>query len=74
MKIERPQSKQPLPANAKLMFKGIMFDTYQWEVDGYDGSKSSMGLEIYLNNSKLDIKQIHLVSINPGDLINIKSK
>jgi 8-oxo-dGTP pyrophosphatase MutT (NUDIX family) len=39
MKIERPKSKQPLPENAKLVFKGVMFDTYQWEVDGYDGSK-----------------------------------
>lgn len=28
-----------MPENAKLVFKGIMFDTYQWEVDGYDGSK-----------------------------------
>lgn len=39
MKIERPKSKQPLPENADLVFKGIMFDTYQWEVEGYDGKK-----------------------------------
>ena len=39
MEIKRPPSKQPLPENAKLVFKGIMFYTYQWEVDGYDGSK-----------------------------------
>jgi 8-oxo-dGTP pyrophosphatase MutT (NUDIX family) len=39
MKIERPKSKQPLPENAKLVFKGVMFDTYQWDVEGYDGSK-----------------------------------
>jgi len=39
MNIERPKSKQPLPENAKLVFKGTMFDTYQWEVIGYDGSK-----------------------------------
>ena len=39
MNIQRPKSKQPLPENAKLVFKGIMFDTYQWEVEGYDGSK-----------------------------------
>jgi len=39
MNIERPKSKQPLPENAKLVFKGIVFDTYQWEIDGYDGSK-----------------------------------
>ncbi len=39
MEIKRPQSKQPLPENAKLVFKGVMFDTYQWEVEGYDGCK-----------------------------------
>ncbi len=39
MKIERPVSKQPLPEDAKLVFKGVMFDTYQWEVEGYDGNK-----------------------------------
>jgi 8-oxo-dGTP pyrophosphatase MutT (NUDIX family) len=39
MNIQRPVSKQPLPENAKLVFKGVIFDTYQWEVDGYDGSK-----------------------------------
>ncbi len=39
MKIDRPKSKQPIPENAKRVFKGVMFDTYQWEVDGYDGSK-----------------------------------
>jgi 8-oxo-dGTP pyrophosphatase MutT (NUDIX family) len=39
MNIKRPESKQPLPKNAKKVFKGIIFDVYQWEVDGYDGSK-----------------------------------
>lgn len=39
MEIQRPKSKQPLPENAKLVFKGVMFDTYQWEVEGYDGKK-----------------------------------
>jgi len=41
MKIDRPTSKQPLPENAKLVFKGVVFDTYQWEIDGYDGSKKT---------------------------------
>jgi 8-oxo-dGTP pyrophosphatase MutT (NUDIX family) len=39
MEIQRPTSKQPMPENAKLVFKGVIFDTYQWEVNGYDGSK-----------------------------------
>src|SRR3989344_3550285 len=39
MNIQRPKSKQPMPAHAKKVFKGVMFDTYQWEVDAYDGSK-----------------------------------
>ena len=41
MKITRPISKQPMPENAKLVFKGVVFDTYQWEIDGYDGSKKT---------------------------------
>lgn len=39
MKVERPQSKQPIPEDAKLVFKGKIFDTYQWEQEMYDGSK-----------------------------------
>lgn len=38
MEIVRPASKQPLPENAKKVFTGIVFDVYQWEVKGYDGS------------------------------------
>lgn len=38
MNIIRPISKQPIPDNAKLVFKGKVFDTYQWEVVASDGS------------------------------------
>lgn len=38
MKINRPQSSQPLPDDAKLVFKGKIFDTYQWDQKMYDGS------------------------------------
>lgn len=41
MKIERPKSKQPIPEDAKLVFKGKIFDTYQWEQEMYDGSKTT---------------------------------
>jgi len=34
----RPQSNQPLPEHAKLVFKGEMFDVYQWEQVMYDGT------------------------------------
>jgi 8-oxo-dGTP pyrophosphatase MutT (NUDIX family) len=37
MQVSRPQSKQPLPDHAKLVFKGKIFDVYQWEQEGYDG-------------------------------------
>lgn len=37
MEIQRPPSKQSLPSNAKLVFKGTIFDVYQWEQEGYDG-------------------------------------
>ena len=41
MKIQRPKSKQPLPENAKLVFRGAMFDVYQWEQEMFDGSKKT---------------------------------
>lgn len=38
MNIEKPKSKQPIPDHAKLVFKGVIFDVYQWEQKMYDGS------------------------------------
>lgn len=39
MNIKRPKSKQPMPENAQLVFKGFMFDVYQWEQEMFDGTK-----------------------------------
>lgn len=39
MKIERPASKQIMPPAAKLVFKGEIFEVYQWETVGYDGQQ-----------------------------------
>jgi ADP-ribose pyrophosphatase len=39
MDIIRPKSKQPIPEHAKKVFKGILFDVYQWEQELYDGKK-----------------------------------
>jgi ADP-ribose pyrophosphatase len=41
MNIERPKSKQPLPENAKRVFKGEIFDVYQWEQEMFDGTKAT---------------------------------
>ena len=38
MQIKRPISKQPIPETAKKVFKGVIFDVYQWELQGYDGN------------------------------------
>lgn len=38
MNIERPLSKQPLPPHAVCVFKGVMFDVYQWEQKMFDGT------------------------------------
>lgn len=38
MDIPRPKSKQQMPEDAKLVFKGKIFEVYQWEQEGYDGS------------------------------------
>src|SRR6187551_1248303 len=39
MNIQRPISKQPIPDHAQKVFKGQVFDVYQWEQEQYDGSK-----------------------------------
>jgi 8-oxo-dGTP pyrophosphatase MutT (NUDIX family) len=41
MKIERPKPVQQMSENAKLVFKGKIFDVYQWEQEMYDGSKAT---------------------------------
>ena len=41
MEIKRPESNQPMPNNAKRVFKGEIFDVYQWQQEMYDGSKTT---------------------------------
>ena len=41
MRIKRPESKQPIPEHAKRVFKGVMFDVYQWEQELFDGTKTT---------------------------------
>lgn len=41
MNIKRPASKQPIPDDAKKVFKGVLFDAYQWEQEMFDGSKAT---------------------------------
>ncbi len=41
MEIQRPKSKQPIPDNAKRVFKGVLFDVYQWEQEVFDGTKAT---------------------------------
>lgn len=38
MEIQRPLSKQLMPADAKCVFTGTMFSVYQWEQKLFDGS------------------------------------
>ncbi len=40
MEIHRPKSKQPIPDDAKRVFKGILFDVYQWQQELYDGTRT----------------------------------
>lgn len=39
MNIQRPKSKQPIPENASIVFRGKIFDVYQWEQEQFDGTK-----------------------------------
>ena len=38
--IKRPQSSQPLPKRAKLVYKGSIFQVYKWKQKLYDGSSA----------------------------------
>ncbi len=38
MEIKSPISKQPIPAHAQCVFKGKLFDVYQWEQVMFDGT------------------------------------
>ena len=41
MNIQQPESKQPIPENAKKVFDGVIFDVYQWEQEMFDGTKAT---------------------------------
>lgn len=38
MTIPRPASRQPMPEDAQLVFKGILFDVYHWQQEMFDGT------------------------------------
>jgi ADP-ribose pyrophosphatase len=39
MDIKRPEPHMHRPADARRVFKGVIFDTYHWEQEVFDGSK-----------------------------------
>lgn len=41
MPINRPTSRQPIPPDARRVFKGKLFDVYQWEQRLFDGSTAT---------------------------------
>ena len=41
MNIKKPKSAQPIPEHAKCVFKGVMFDVYQWEQELYNGTTTT---------------------------------
>ena len=41
MIIPRPPSRQPIPPDARRVFKGRLFDVYQWEQRLFDGSTAT---------------------------------
>ena len=36
--IPRPASRQPIPDHARCVFRGVLFDVYQWEQRLFDGT------------------------------------
>ncbi len=41
MHIPRPNSRQAIPPEAQCVFKGVLFDVYQWEQEMFDGSQET---------------------------------
>lgn len=39
MDIKKPESRFPLPPDARKVFSGEIFDVYQWDQEMFDGSK-----------------------------------
>jgi ADP-ribose pyrophosphatase len=39
MQINRPISKQPMPEGARRMYKGRIFEVYEWDQELYNGKK-----------------------------------
>jgi 8-oxo-dGTP pyrophosphatase MutT (NUDIX family) len=37
----RPEPKQKLPADAQRVFKGVLFDVYQWQQELFDGTRAT---------------------------------
>ena len=40
-KITRPAPKRAIPLEAKLVFKGIIYEVYHWEQELFDGTKTT---------------------------------
>ena len=41
MDLKRPESHQPIPPHASRVFKGVIYDIYQWEQVLFDGTKTT---------------------------------
>ncbi len=41
MNIKRPESRQPIPPEAKKVFTGVIYDAYQWQQPFFDGSTAT---------------------------------
>jgi len=41
MKITKPISSQPMPKHARCVYRGKIFDVYQWQQEMFDGTKKT---------------------------------
>ena len=69
MKITRPISKNPLPKNAKLVFKGKIFEVYQWPQKMYDGTVAT-----FEKLKRLDTAGVIPVDKDGNILLSIQSQ
>lgn len=65
--MKRPISKQPIPPHAKRVFKGKIFEVYQWKQKMFDGS-----VEIFEKLKRPDI--VNVLPVVNGKIILTQQK
>lgn len=67
MKISRPQSRQPIPKESRCVFRGVVFDVFQWKQKMFDGSQA-----VFEKIKRVDT--VHVIPVIDGKLFFAKQR